>query len=345
MEKSAIENTVKTSQKKREDKDMELTSAIINNEVSHLSDIYHLFNKTVNSLYNRTSNFLLFSKDIDVTELYNEAFIEGHWIDVNADLNVLYKVMLTVEPSVTVTTKHLLSALAHSDENTVHYVGNHPTRSIRSATYRLLDFYKGKVSVRDIAGVTVVSKIEDKYDKEQLFHLLNVMQYGVKFDIDIDKYPSVAILRSLLQTYGDKHGCKFTTKVVGRNLTVVKTLLDKPGVVNKNPIIAREYLRQIPYDTEIIVNWTLFKDLSECKIKALLRNQSSGIVSFKDNRITKHSFKLVRNSGMYELFHLGKSVYSTSGDLDKFERASIKTILKPHNMTLVGTKIVKVNYE
>lgn len=313
-----------------------INDRIINNDIDNLSNVYDLANGHKSTLIIHSST--------SMTEIYNEAVQENCFVTSNEMFSEYHVITIDNEPSLTSVVRHLLSHLQISEPPFVNYSGTHNIRNIRATISRIKDEFGEDFSVRGVTGDVRVSRSStDKAAKKSLDAMLdNIDGFGKPFEIDLSLYPTPARLRAAIQTYSIKNGCKFRTRVEGDKLVCVK--LKQDGFSNTDlRLLAKEFLLGVPYDVKTPINYKMFGHIPRERVIALLRYAGGKSLSFKDDTVTRHAFKVVKNDGCHELYHHGKVVYTTpSNKLGSIERASINTYLSNYGYVMVGRKIEKV---
>lgn len=312
-----------------------LTKRLVNGEFDNPADLFYLFKGDV--------HYLFMSSLMNERELYNEAYEEGKLITIKKPFSEYMTVQVVDELNVTETTKHLISNLQLSDNTTVYYKGPHTIKSIRDAVFRLKDFYSDRLRVSGSTGsISISENPRDKNTDHSLSFLLERSPNGTPFEIPLNMYRTVPRLRSAMQRYGDRNKFKFVTRVKGDKLEVVKSRIDSDREINYNEVV-RNYLKNIPFDTTQIIEYSFFKGLSETKVKSLLRNFGENMITFRDDTFTRHTFRVFRDKGFYKLAHSGRIVYETpEKSLTSIDKAVMNNYLAGFGRALVNRKIVKV---
>lgn len=313
-----------------------INDRIINNDIDNLANIYDLAKGFKSSLIIPSSTSMI--------EIYNEAVAENCFITSNEVFSDYHVITVDNEPSLTSVVRHLLAHLQTTNPPFVNYSGPYNIRNIRATVSRVKSEFNSGFVVKGVTGNVLISKSNtDKSSKKSLDAMLsNVDNYGIPFEISLSLYPTVARLRAAIQTYSITHGCKFVTRVEGDKLVCVKVKTDGLSGTDLR-ITAKEFLSGLPYDTKTPIDYKRFGDIKPERVKSLLRYAGGKSVSFKDDTVTRHTFKVVKNEGHFELHHHGNVVYtSPSGKLGSIERASINTYLSNYGYMMTGRNIEKV---
>lgn len=313
-----------------------INDRIINNDIDNLSGVYDLAKGYKSALIIPSSTSMI--------EIYNEAVAENCFVTSNEVLNDYHIITVDNEPSLTSVVRHLLAHLQTTNPPFVNYSGTHGIRNIRATISRVKNEFGEDFSVKGVTGNVRISRSTiDKAAKNSLDAMLdNLDGFGKPFEISLSLYPTTARLRAAIQSYAIKNGCTFKTRVEGDKLVCVKVKQD--GFNNTDlRLLAKEFLLELPYDEKTPVDYKRFGDIPRERVRSLLRYAGGKSLSFKDDTVTRHTFKVVKEEGRYNLYHHGQVVYTTpSNKLGSIERASINTYLSNYGYVMVGRNIEKV---
>lgn len=293
-------------------------------ELNNLTDIWFMANGDKTTLF--------FDMDTDINQIYFEAYENKIWVDVMENLfHSMWVCKLLTEPTTDEVVEQMVRVCKHDPEATPFYTGSLNKTSTRTALYRKSRNLgiKLKTGIHDDTLYCQVNT-EEQYD---LSKQLSNLYPSDTVELDIPEHMDVETLRSSVFNYGSRHNIRYQTRYINGKLKVKNITIKGVSHSTRSTII--DFVERMPWDIPLPIPDL---DMSVNSMTVTCNRRFGGVVTFKNNTVTRNSFRLCKESGELRLRIKGVVVktfpVSRKTLLSKSDWSAIEEILKQYNVTL-----------
>ena len=251
---------------------------------------------------------LVFDKTIKVCEIYHECYINNIWVSIELnqsnDSNVCKLLKKHTCDSIA---KQMINVCMNDNDTKPIYSGELNKTSLRTSLYR----QAGNLGQTIKTGIhdNVLYCMMNNDAQVNVTEHLRTLPTGSTTAIDIPPGTTVEKVRALVFNHGKRNNVKYSTRYIDGTLRV-KRLDDTTHNDTTSTVSGKfvAWLDKMPWDVPLPV--PKFEGLTLNSMNVTANRHFGGTFSFKDNFVTRKSFRLCKEKGHMTLRIKGVVVHT-----------------------------------
>lgn len=296
-----------------------------------MNDISEIWNMT------QDKNLVLtFDKDVNLHEIYHEAYVNNLWVSVDHNPYKQTTVVKVLnEHKCDDIAEQMVNAVIFDNELKPFYNGELNQTSLRTALYRAARKLRTNVKTGTHNSVLYCYfNIAETVDLDKDFK--EFKKAGVfEVNIEIPEGTDIKKLRSNVFNYTARKGLKVKTRVIGNKLRVTRLLELNPSEVESSSSVFRKWLSDAPFDTPLPL--PEINGLKGSSMTVIANRTLGCAVTVDKGLLCKHSYRMSKEKGCMTLRIKGvvsfRSEVSRRNQLTSEEWVKIDKILSHYGVT------------